>query len=65
MTGYLTPFAALAALIAKAFTSRRNRQKSAHLVALFPATARTTIRGSSLLRRDEGVPSRRSRVDRD
>ena len=65
MTGYLTPFAALAALIAKAFTNNRNTRKSAHLVALFPANARATIKRSRLLQRDEGEPSRRSFVDRD
>jgi hypothetical protein len=65
MTGYLTPFAALAALIAKAFTSTRNRQNSAHLVELFPATARTTIQRSPSLQRDEGAPSRRRSIDRD
>ena len=65
MTGYLTPFAALAALIAKLFTTNRNTRHSAHLVALFPASARATINRSRSLQRDEGEPSRRSRVDRD
>jgi hypothetical protein len=65
MTGYLTPFAALAALIAKAFTTNRNTRKSTHLVALFPGTARATIKRSPLLQRDEGERSRRSRVDCD
>lgn len=63
MTRYLTPFAALAALIAKAFTS--DRQKSAHLVALFPATARTRIQRSTLLQRHDAAPLRRRRIDRD
>jgi hypothetical protein len=65
MTGYLTPFAALAALIAKVFTTQRSTRKTPHLVALFPATARTTIQRSRLLQRDGAAPSRRSRVDRD
>lgn len=65
MTGYLTPFAALAALIAKAFTNYRNTRKSAHLVALFPATARATIKRSRLQQPGEAEPLCRSRVDRD
>jgi hypothetical protein len=65
MTGYLTPFAALAALIAKAFTSSRNTRKSAHLVALFPATARAPIKRPRVSQRGEAEPSRRIPVDRD
>jgi hypothetical protein len=65
MTGYFTPFAALAALIAKAFASYRNTRKPAPLLALFPPTARTRIQRSRPSQRDEGAPSRRNRVDRD
>jgi hypothetical protein len=65
MTGYRAPFAALAAMIAKVFTTKRSTRKTTHLVALFPAIPRTTIRRSRLLQRDEGVLSRRRSVDRD
>ncbi|HEY2376152.1 MAG TPA: hypothetical protein VGH98_09280 [Gemmatimonadaceae bacterium] len=65
MIGYLTPFAALAAMITKAFTTRRNREKSVHWVTLFPATARATIQRSGHPQRDDAASLGRRRVDRD
>ena len=65
MRGYLTPFAALAAMIAKAFTTHRDREESVHWVKLFPAPARATLQRSAPRPRDEPEPLGRGRVDRD
>lgn len=65
MTGYLTPFAALAAMITKAFTTHRNREKSVHWVTLFPATARATIERSGYRQSDKAASLGRRRVDGD
>jgi hypothetical protein len=65
MTGYLTPFAALAAMITKAFTNHRNREQSVHWVTLFPATARATTQRSGHRQPDDGESLGRRRVDRD
>jgi hypothetical protein len=65
MTAYLTPFAALAAMITKAFTTHRNREKSVHWVTLFPTTARATIQRSGHRQRDDTASLGRRRVDRD
>ena len=62
MTGYLTRFAALRALIAKVFTSR-NTERSTHMVELFPATARAAIKRPGSGQRDDEEPSRRSHLD--
>lgn len=67
MRGYLTPFAALAAMIAKAFTTHRDREESVHWVKLFPAPApaRATLQRPAPRQRDEPEPLGRGRVDRD
>ena len=54
MSTYLTPFAALAALITRAFT--RHREKPTHWVTLFPAAARPTTRGSGHRQCDDAAP---------
>jgi hypothetical protein len=64
MPAYRTPFAALAAMITKAFTTHRNREKSVHWVTLFPATARTTQR-SGHQQRDDAASLGGRRVHRD
>jgi len=64
MTGYLTPFAALKALIARAFTNTRSTQRSTQMVELFPA-AHATIKRSNGSQHGESDPSLRRRVDRD
>lgn len=65
MAGYRTPFAALAAMIAKAFTTHRDREESVHWVKLFPATARATTQLSGHGRRDDAASLGGRRIDRD
>jgi hypothetical protein len=65
MPGSRTPFAALAAMITKAFTTPRNREKSVHWVTLFPATARTTTQRSGHQQRDDAASLGGRRVHRD
>lgn len=65
MTGYRTPFAALAAMITKAFTTHRDREKAVHWVTLFPATARATIQRSGHRQRNDAASLGRRPLDRD
>lgn len=65
MPGYLTPFAALAAMIAKAFTTHRNREESVHWIRLVSAPARATIQRSGNRQRDNATSLGRRRVDGD
>jgi hypothetical protein len=66
MTSYRTPFAALAAMIARAFNTHPDREKSVHWVTLFPATARAAIQRPGHRQPDGGASlGRRRPLDRD
>jgi hypothetical protein len=65
MAAKRTPFAALAAMIAKLFAGRRNRAKSVHWITLFPATARASTPRSGHPQREDVQSLGSNRIERD